>query len=330
MGKFLMKMEQKYGKYAINNLPLILVICYGIGFVLQQAAPQVMEYLYLNPYLVLRGQLWRLFTWVLIPYGGFSVWSIIMLYCFYSVGSTLEYAMGKFRFNVYIFSGMLFTVIGSFVLYGIARVQFAELIENLGKNGVQDVFTMLGTAVIDGETTYLPAEWFRQISTYYIKLSMFLAFAAIYPNATVSMYFIIPIRAKYVGILYVVMLAFDIMGGGLANAVVIIASVLNFIVFFFATRDYRRISPKEQKRKMEYRQKVHQAQRAGNTATYQGRTVITRHKCAICGRTELDDENLEFRFCSKCEGNYEYCSDHLYTHEHVRRIVPGGTIKPEE
>ena len=159
---------------------------------------------------------------------------------------------------------------------------------------------------------------------------MFLAFAAIYPNATVSMYFIIPIRAKYVGILYVVMLAFDIMGGGLANAVVIIASVLNFIVFFFATRDYRRISPKEQKRKMEYRQKVHQAQRAGNTATYQGRTVITRHKCAICGRTELDDENLEFRFCSKCEGNYEYCSDHLYTHEHVRRIVPGGTIKPEE
>ena len=81
---------------------------------------------------------------------------------------------------------------------------------------------------------------------------------------------------------------------------------------------------------MEYRQKVHQAQKAGNTATYQGRTVITRHKCAICGRTELDDETLEFRYCSKCEGNYEYCSDHLYTHEHVRRIVPGASIKPEE
>jgi len=101
-------------------------------------------------------------------------------------------------------------------------------------------------------------------------------------------------------------------------------------VFFFATRDYRRISPKEQMRKMEYRQKVRQAKQAGNAATYQGRNVITRHKCAICGKTELDDENLEFRYCSKCEGNYEYCSEHLYTHEHVRRIVPGQEFKPEE
>lgn len=81
---------------------------------------------------------------------------------------------------------------------------------------------------------------------------------------------------------------------------------------------------------MEYRKKMQQAQQAGHAASYQGRTVITRHKCAICGRTELDDENLEFRYCSKCEGNYEYCSDHLYTHEHVRRIVPGANPKSEE
>lgn len=29
--------------------------------------------------------------------------------------------------------------------------------------------------------------------------------------------------------------------------------------------------------------------------------------------------NLDFRFCSKCDGNYEYCSDHLFTHQHVRK-----------
>ena len=46
--------------------------------------------------------------------------------------------------------------------------------------------------------------------------------------------------------------------------------------------------------------------------------VIPRHRCAVCGRTELDDPNLEFRYCSKCNGNYEYCSDHLFTHEHVQ------------
>ena len=44
---------------------------------------------------------------------------------------------------------------------------------------------------------------------------------------------------------------------------------------------------------------------------------MPRHKCAICGRTEKDDPDLEFRYCSKCEGNYEYCQDHLFTHEHV-------------
>ena len=43
-----------------------------------------------------------------------------------------------------------------------------------------------------------------------------------------------------------------------------------------------------------------------------------RHRCAVCGRTELDDPNLEFRYCSKCNGNYEYCQDHLFTHEHVK------------
>ena len=45
---------------------------------------------------------------------------------------------------------------------------------------------------------------------------------------------------------------------------------------------------------------------------------ITRHRCAVCGRTERDDAELEFRFCSKCKGNFEYCMDHLYTHEHVK------------
>ncbi|MBP3610917.1 MAG: hypothetical protein J6J42_11350 [Lachnospiraceae bacterium] len=329
MGKFLMKMEQKYGKYALDNLPLLLVIFTGIGYVLQVTVPGMLEYLYLNPYQILHGQVWRLFTWVLVPYDSFGLFSVIILYCFYSIGSTLEYVMGKFRFNVYIFSGMLFTVIGSFVLYGIGMVQYADLMGMLGENGAEIVFTQRARSVAGGYVP-LPGYWFQQISPYYIKLSMLLAFSAIYPDATVRINFLIPIKAKYIGILYAVMIAYSAWMGDTATRVIIVTSLLNFILFFFATRDYRRISPKEQRRKMEYRKKVQQAQRAGNTATHQGRTVITRHKCAICGRTELDDENLEFRFCSKCEGNFEYCSDHLYTHEHVRRIVPGKTEKPEE
>ena len=336
MGKFLMKMEQKYGRYALDNLPLLLVACSGIGYFMQIIMPGVVEYLYLNPYLVLHGQIWRLFTWVLVPDGGFGsgVYGLFMmafvLYCYYILGCNLQFAMGKFRFNLYIFSGLFFTVIGSFVLYAVGTVQFAEVIEYLGTDGAKDVFTIYGTTVVNGKTLPLPAYWFRQISTSEIKLSMLLAIAAIYPDAVFRINFLIPIKAKWLGIFYAAIMAYSFLMGDISSRIMLVSSLLNFIVFFFATRDYRRVSPKEQKRRMEYRQKVRQAQNAGNASTYQGRAVITRHKCAICGRTELDDETLEFRYCSKCEGNFEYCSEHLYTHEHVRRIVPGTSITPEE
>lgn len=331
-----MRMEQKYGRYALNNLPLYLVVCTGIGYFLQMFLPGIVEYLYLNPYLVMKGQVWRLFTWVLMPEAGFGggmsgmLMMVIVLYCYYILGCNLQYVMGKFRYNLYIFSGLLFTVIGSFTLYAVANIQFADLIEQLGADGARQIFTVYGTVNIDGKATLLPTYWFRSVSTDQLKLSMLLAFAACCPEAVFRLSFLIPIKAKWLGIFYGVLMAYSFLMGDISSRIILVASLLNFLVFFFATRDYRRISPKEQKRKMEYRQKVHQAKNAGNTVTYQGRTVITRHKCSICGRTELDDENLEFRYCSKCEGNFEYCSDHLYTHEHVKRIVPGANIKPEE
>lgn len=331
-----MRMEQKYGRYALNNLPLYLVVCTGIGYVLQMTMPGIVEYLYLNPYLVMKGQVWRLFTWVLMPEAGFGggisgiLMFVLVLYCYYILGCNLQYVMGKFRYNLYIFSGLLFTVIGSFALYAVARVQFAEVIEYYGAEGMEKVFTLYGTVAMKGENVLLPTYWFRSISTDQLKLSMLLAFAACCPEAVFRLSFLIPIKAKWLGIFYGFLMAYSFLMGTISSRIILVASLLNFLVFFFATRDYRRISPKEQKRKMEYRQKVHQAQRAGNTSTYQGRTVITRHKCSICGRTELDDDTLEFRYCSKCEGNFEYCSDHLYTHEHVKRIVPGANIKPEE
>lgn len=320
MGKFWYKMEYKYGKYAIRNLALILIICYGIGYVIQFTVPEALTYLTLNPYWVLHGQVWRLITWVLIPPEGFSLFTLIMLYFYYYVGKSLENAWGAFRFNVYIFSGLLFTILGSFVLYGIACWQFADVIKIIG---AESVFTGYGYYDIAGDVVYLAGSWFLGISTYYINLALLLAFAVTFPNVQVLLMYIIPIKIKYLGIIYAVIVGYEFLMGTTAAKIVIAFSLLNFILFFFSTRNYARVSPNEIKRKREYQKKMREAKQTGHTATYQGRSVITRHKCAICGRTELDDETLEFRFCSKCEGNYEYCMDHLYTHEHVRRIVPG-------
>ena len=78
-------------------------------------------------------------------------------------------------------------------------------------------------------------------------------------------------------------------------------------MFYFATRNYQRVSPKEIQRKKKYKREIHAS------------TSGPKHKCAVCGRTELDGDNLEFRFCTKCDGSYEYCQDHLFTHEHIKK-----------
>ena len=97
-------------------------------------------------------------------------------------------------------------------------------------------------------------------------------------------------------------------------------------VIYLATRDYRRVSPKEMHRKQAFRNAMNRGpgRGPGSGRGYgpgngrPGSGPIARHKCAICGRTELTNPELEFRFCSKCNGNYEYCQDHLFTHTHVK------------
>lgn len=91
--------------------------------------------------------------------------------------------------------------------------------------------------------------------------------------------------------------------------VLIVVSLLNFLIYWLRTRNKSRFNPKQVKRRHEYRQSVRQAR----PVKHENGAL---HKCYICGRTELDDPNLTFRYCSKCSGNKEYCQDHLFTHEH--------------
>ena len=285
MGKFLNKMERKYGNYAIHNLSLVIIIGYILGYLIQFIAPQFMALLTLNPYYIMRGQIWRIVTWVIKPPSEFGLFTVIMLFFYYSIGNDLERTWGAFRYNVYIFSGIIFSVIGALLLY------FAQIFVPVFS---ADAYTA-GTIIS------------MYFSTYYINLSIFLAFAASYPEMRVLLYFIIPIKIKWMAYLDIALLLVSFVLGNAASRVAILASLLNFIVFFFATKNLKRLTPREIRRKTTYRKNVVNA------------TSIHKHKCAICGRTEEDDPTLEFRFCSKCDGNYEYCQEHLYSHEHVRK-----------
>ena len=106
------KLESKLSRYAIPNLSLYLIISYAGGYLIQLVNSSFASYLTLNPFAILRGQIWRLVTWVLIPPGSSNIYFLlIMLMLFYSLGTNLERTWGTFYYNVYIFGGILFTVI---------------------------------------------------------------------------------------------------------------------------------------------------------------------------------------------------------------------------
>ena len=294
--------ERKFGKYAIRNLSFVLVMCYAAGYLLElfDRSGLLISYLTLNPYAILHGQIWRLVTWVLIPpSSGGLFFTLLMLYFYCSIGMSLERTWGTYRYNVYLFQGMLFTIAGSFLLMGYCYL-FHPQIQMMDMRGMLHVLTV-----------YSPNEYFRAIaglfSTYYINMSIFLAYAATFPDAQVLLMFIIPIRVKWLGAIYAVMLLFQFLGTNVYGKFAIGASLLNFVVFFLTSRNMMHLNPKQIHRRQEFKREVRR------------NTGITKHKCAICGRTEVDSPQMQFRFCSKCDGNYEYCEEHLYTHTHIKR-----------
>lgn len=280
--------ERKFGKYAIKNLSFVLVICYAVGYLIQMMAPSVLLYLTLNPYAIVHGQVWRLFTWILIPPSNQNIFfTLIMLYFYCSIGTSLERTWGTYKYNVYIFEGMLFTILGSFLLMGYHYLFHADSIAAVGAE-------------------YFFAVTSIYFSTYYINMSIFLGFAATFPDAQVLLMFIIPVKVKWLGVVYAAMLVFEFIQMGVDGRFAIAASLLNFIIFFLTSRNMMHLNPKQIHRRQEFKREVKRS------------SGITKHKCAICGRTEVDSPNMQFRFCSKCDGNYEYCEEHLYTHTHVK------------
>lgn len=277
--KFFYNLERKYRKYAIPNLMFYIIGLYGIGLVLSMFVPQFyllyVEYLSLDAEKILHGQIWRIITFMVFPPGGGNpFFSLISMYLYYMIGTTLERIWGSFRFNVYFFMGILGHVLAALILNLVFKI---------------------------------PSRY-TMFTTEYLNYSLFFAFAATFPDMEFMLFFVIPIKAKWLAIFNGIYFLYSFIQPGVANKITIILSLLNFILFFFMTRNYNRFSPKEMKRKHDFKKQIKIIPQGG-----------THHKCAVCGRTEKDSPDLEFRYCSKCAGSYEYCSEHLYTHKHITR-----------
>lgn len=280
----------KHPRFGIPNLMRALVILQIIVYVVDLVTELTLGmgwswYLYFIPGYVFQGQLWRLVTWLLIPSGSNPFMMLLSSYFYYWIGTALEREWGTAKFNLFYLSGAVLSVVIGLVL---ALLQPAAMV-------------------------------FAMNLSYYLNLSIFLIIATMFGEMRVMLFFVVPIKMKWMAIVDVVFILVDAVQwfsvGAWSIALSPLASFVNYFIFtwpFWAMKlgmakrkaDPQVISFKKAQREAEQKAK------AKETKGY-------LHKCAVCGMTDSDDPNMEFRYCSKCDGYYCYCANHINNHVHI-------------
>lgn len=258
------KLERKFGRFAIQNLMSYIIVANAAILALYLLMPyvgvSVIDKLTLRPTLILKGEIWRLITFIFIPPTLSPLAGIIALFFYYSISNSIENQWGAFKFNIYYLIGMLGTAIASMI------------------------FKIPGTPL-------------------YLNMSLFLAYAKIFADNQVLLFFIIPIKVKYLAWVYWAILLSNVLSSGVPAFILIAVSLANYFLFFGTSN----VSSVRSNRKASHHQREFKKDRP---------TVIYIHRCSVCGITDRDNPDMDFRYCSKCDGHYEYCADHIFDHKH--------------
>ncbi len=274
----LSRLDAKFGRYAVPNLTVILIIGQVLMYVAQQLnhGPQafdMLERIRMYPDRVLAGEYWRIITFLFDPPTSMLLFAVFFWYMLYLMGTTLEVTWGTFRYNVYLLIGY------------VASIAFA-----------------FGTYFAVGGLGGMPA------SSGFLYGSVFLAFARFFPDFTLYIFFVLPIKIRWIAMLQWIGYAYWFLIGPWMMKAMVVASVANYLLFF--GRDIWQ-SMKQGHRRMRYQARALQAP---------PRIV---HACRKCGITSDDAPHMQFRYCSKCDGDSCYCPEHLRNHEHVVTQVAG-------
>ena len=292
-------------KICFRDLTKGIIAVFILGYIMQVFFPDMTDKLSLNFDMVSRGEVWRIFSWIILAPTKFDLLTFLMLYFFASIGKVLELRWGYVRYNLYVFGGLFIMVLAGLLSY-LLLIYVPSVGEFISGDGAS--------------AGYIVSYFVR---TYPLILSMMLAYAVEFPNEKLLIWFIIPVSFKVIAIFYSLYLCYvvitDLMrclGGEmyyLIDLIMMLASFANFLVFFFIYRKKRhlKLTPEQTQMRKEFRENMKEVMR-------ENAVMKSRHRCEICGRTELDDPDLEFRFCSSCEGSHEYCMDHLKNHEHIK------------
>ena len=272
----------------IPNLMLYITIGTAIVYVLSMIDESNTLYyaLCFDRSLILQGEVWRLFTYVFTHNAGNILIMLISLFCYFTLGRAMENIWGTLRFNLFYFTGVI----------------------------LMDVFCMVFGGWAD---------------VYYLNLSLFLGYATLYPNAHFLLFYIIPVKAWIFALIDLVVTLLDVArltaAGLFPYSLFPLVAIANYFLFF--GKDVLNVIPLSWRINASRAVKKAGPKKTGtvpfpSAGSYQATTAKVKepytHKCTVCGRTDVSNPELEFRYCSRCNGYHCYCEEHINNHTHVQ------------
>ena len=274
----------------IPNLMLYIVAGTAVVYLMSDIAGNSGLYtmLYFDRDKILQGQVWRLITYPLTFNAGNLLLTAISLFCYYSIGRAMENVWGTLRFNLFYLTGVV----------------------------MMDIYCML---------------FGGYASVTYLNLSLFLSYATMYPDSQFLLFFIIPVKAWIFALVDlaitvwdVVMLSFPVFY--FPYNLFPLLAIANYLLFF--GKDVLNVIPRSWRinaRRL-FKKKKYTARKPKvipfDAGSYEASTTSVKapytHRCTICGRTDVTNPELEFRYCSRCKGYHCYCEDHISAHSHIQ------------
>ena len=275
----------------IPNLMLYICIGSAIAYVMTMMTqnPIIYQLLIFDKNAILHGQVWRLFSYPLTY--GYSSSNILLtaigLLCYYSLGRVIENQWGTLRFNLFYFTGVI----------------------------LMDIFCLI-----------LPSPYYLRANATYLNMSLFLAYATLYPNASFLLFFIIPVKAWIFALFDLILTLADVFTNPFPVNLFPLVALANYFLFF--GKDVLNIIPLSLRLKVRRLFRKKPAPGKAKVIQFPTGTVVEArntvprevylHKCTVCGRTDVSHPELEFRYCSRCKGYYCYCQDHISDHVHIQ------------
>ena len=277
LGYYIDRFCYKHPRFGVPNLMLYIVLGNVIVALLDLFSHGSFSLIAsFSPYDILHGQIWRLASFVFVPdFSNQPFFLALALYFYYFIGSTLERTWGSGRFTAFYLLGVVMAMLVGFI------------------NG----------AIIGFDTPAITT------GMSYLNLSLFFAFATLYPDAQILLFFIIPVKAKWLGWFDAALFLWAIATTAFPYNLIPVAAIFNYIIFFWddIARVLHLTKARHSKQTVNFKKATQQVKQQKGYL----------HKCSVCGKTDTDYPDLDFRYCSKCKGYHCYCMDHINNHVHI-------------